>query len=193
MLSQSGQGVDILRKCSDLGGLVDEAPDFQLGQQVVGWPHGANLLPPPQLPIQPLQPRCGLVPLLNRVQVAQSLVQRLPTPVGPLASRRRNNSLYVVRPFPSTLGGQQLLRFLSPFPADVAAVLLQEVKVTQLMRHLSALYHLQSQGNSPVAVADQVLRVRRPNLPSLVYGLFPRPKVAQHHTQLIPILQFHRP
>lgn len=68
----------------------------------------------------------------------------------PLASRHLYNPLYGVDPFPSTPGGQQLLRVLPPCPAYIAAVLLQELKVTQLVGRLSAVYHLQ-----PLAQAAQ--------------------------------------
>ena len=138
----------------------------------MGRPRGAQLFPSPQLPIQPFQPGCGLVSLLTRVQLSQSLVQRLSTPVSSPASRHLYNSLYVVRTFPPALGGQQLLRFFPPFPAYAAAILLQEMKVTQLVGRLPAIYHLQSLGDGPVSITDQMQRVLCSGLPPSTYRLF---------------------
>ena len=162
----------------------------------MGRPGGAQLFPSPQLPIQSFQSGCGLVSLLTRVQVSQSLVQRLSTPVSSPASRHRYNPLHVLRPLPSTLAGQQLFRFFPSFPAQVAAIFLQEMKVTQLVGRPSAIYQLQSLGNGPVSITDPMQRVLRSGLPPSIYGLFPRAKVTQHHAQIIPddlqFLQFYR-
>ena len=136
--------------------------------------------------------RCAALP---RRQMAQSFGQRFLTPVTRCPSRCQHNP---PRPFPTfrqTARIQQPPRRRKTRCPNVPAVLPQQVKRAQLMCRLPAIHQLNPRRDGPVPIADQMLRMLRPQLPSPVNHLRPGPERPQRRSRsgIADYLQFGTP
>ena len=156
---------------------------WQQRQQVVLRPHRPQLLPPPQLPIVPLQTRRRPMPCLPRRQMAQPFGQRFLTPVTRRASRRPHNPPRPLPTFRQTARIQQPPCRRKTRRPNVPPVFPQQVERAQLMRRIPAVHQLNSRCNGPISIADQMLRALRPLLPGPVNHFGPGTKSAQRRSR----------
>ena len=116
---------------------------------------------------------------LPRRQMTQSFGQRFLTPVTRRPSRRPHNPPCPLPTFRHTARIQQPPRRRKSRRPNVPAVLPQQVKRAQLMRRLPAINQLNPRRDGPVPIADQMLRMLRPQLPGPVNHFRPGTKSAQ--------------